>query len=75
MLNRQGKTRLSKWYVPYPQKERERIIKDLAVQVTHRNSSMCNFLEWREFTVVYKRCVLRSNDLFVLLCLSLVPKH
>ncbi|KAH3759031.1 Clathrin assembly protein AP19 [Pelomyxa schiedti] len=66
MLNRQGKTRLSKWYVPYQQKERERIIKELAVQVTHRSSSMCNFIEWREFTVVYKRYA----SLYFVLCVD-----
>ena len=56
MMNRQCKVRLSKWYVPCPAKERERITREVGYTVTHRSSAMCNFVEWRDNqNIIYKR--------------------
>ena len=56
MLNRQCKVRLSKWYTPCAQKERERITREIGYTVTHRSNAMCNFVEWRDNqTIIYKR--------------------
>ena len=56
LQNRQGKTRLTKWYTPdYTQKEKQRIIREIGHTVTSREKNKCNFIQWREFTIVYKR--------------------
>eukprot|EP00871_Galdieria_phlegrea_P003258 jgi/Galph1/3933/GphlegSOOS_G2624.1 len=52
---RQGKVRLAKWFEPYPQKERTKISQELTSLLTSRSSKMCNFIEWRDLKVVYKR--------------------
>lgn len=55
LLSRQGKVRLSKWYTTVNQKERARIIRELTPQVLARPLKLCNFLDWRDTKVVYKR--------------------
>ena len=58
-FNRQGTVRLQKWYNFEDIKtvtEKKRIIKDLTNKILTRNErTMCNFLEWRNLKVVYKR--------------------
>lgn len=41
----------------YPQHERNRIKKEMSTTLLKRHRLMCNFVTWREYTVVYKRCV------------------
>eukprot|EP00624_Nannochloropsis_granulata_P006214 evm.model.NODE_45415_length_16343_cov_32.634583.2 len=55
LVSRQGKTRLSKWYEHYPTKEKARSIRELTTLVLARAPKMCNFIEWRDKKVVYKR--------------------
>mmetsp|Transcript_13785 Transcript_13785/g.41622 ORF Transcript_13785/g.41622 Transcript_13785/m.41622 type:complete len:170 (-) Transcript_13785:391-900(-) len=55
LLSRQGKVRLSKWYVTLPQKERARIIREITPMVLGRALKLCNFLDWKDQKVVYKR--------------------
>ncbi|XP_017429925.1 AP-1 complex subunit sigma-1 [Vigna angularis] len=55
LISRQGKVRLTKWYSPYSQKERSKIIRELNGLIISRAPKLCNFVEWRGFTVVYKR--------------------
>uniref|UniRef100_A0A7S2JKH6 AP complex subunit sigma n=1 Tax=Cyanoptyche gloeocystis TaxID=77922 RepID=A0A7S2JKH6_9EUKA len=55
LLNRQGKVRLSKWYVPFNQKEKQKIIREVSSAVLARTPKLCNFLDWRDSKVVYKR--------------------
>ncbi|KAG0691710.1 clathrin coat assembly protein ap17 [Suillus ampliporus] len=45
--NRQGKTRLSKWYVPYDDDEKVRLRGEV-----HRLS---NFVEFKNYKIVYRR--------------------
>ncbi|CAJ1971632.1 unnamed protein product [Sphenostylis stenocarpa] len=52
---RQGKVRLTKWYSPYSQKERNKAIRELSGVVLTRAPKLCNFVEWRGHKVVYKR--------------------
>lgn len=75
LLNRQCKVRLAKWYSQYPQKDRDRITREVGFAVTQRPPNSCNFIEWRDMTVVFKRyaslffiaCVDRGdNELMVL---------
>lgn len=66
-MNRQCKIRLSKWYTPCPQKERERISREIGFTVTHRSGAMCNFVEWGDNqTVIYKRYA----GLFFIICVD-----
>ena len=56
LISRQGKTRLAKWFVPQPQKERQKTIREIAQLVLNRLPKLCNFLEWRDYKLVFKRC-------------------
>ncbi|CAG9330689.1 unnamed protein product [Blepharisma stoltei] len=55
LISRHGKIRLSKWFTTYSQKEREAIMKEVKPMVIGRNSKLCNFLEFQEYTLVAKR--------------------
>ncbi|GLT74535.1 hypothetical protein SLA2020_463240 [Shorea laevis] len=55
LVSRQGKVRLAKWYSPYSQKERTKVIRELSGIILTRAPKLCNFVEWRGFKVVYKR--------------------
>ncbi|CEM13799.1 unnamed protein product [Vitrella brassicaformis CCMP3155] len=55
LISRQGKTRLAKWFVPQPQKERQKTIREIAQLVLNRPPKLCNFLEWRDYKLVFKR--------------------
>jgi AP-1 complex subunit sigma 1/2 len=55
LISRQGKVRLSKWYAPYNQTERARATREITHMVIGRPSKLCNFLDWRDQRVVYKR--------------------
>ena len=66
LQNRQGKTRLSKWYVP-PQSsnpngtilsveaEKSRIEAEVHRLVTSRDKKYTNFIEFNNYKVIYKR--------------------
>jgi len=67
LQNRQGKTRMAKWYVSsYKQKEKQRIIREIGHIVNTRDKDSCNFVEWREDVIVYKRYA----SLYFILCLD-----
>eukprot|EP01023_Acetabularia_acetabulum_P046954 TRINITY_DN4912_c0_g1_i1.p2 TRINITY_DN4912_c0_g1~~TRINITY_DN4912_c0_g1_i1.p2 ORF type:complete len:169 (-),score=22.28 TRINITY_DN4912_c0_g1_i1:566-1072(-) len=75
LLSRQGKVRLSKWYSTYTPKERAKIIKEVTPTVLARPLKLCNFLEWKDKKLIYRRyaslyfvcCVDNDdNELFVL---------
>ncbi|KAK9183590.1 hypothetical protein WN943_023934 [Citrus x changshan-huyou] len=55
LISRQGKVRLTKWYSPYTQKERSKVIRELSGVILTRGPKLCNFVEWRGYKVVYKR--------------------
>lgn len=55
LFSRQGKVRLQKWYHAYTQKEKKKIQRELVAAILARRSKMCNFLEYRETKIVYKR--------------------
>ena len=57
LFSRQGKVRLQKWYSPLSLKEKKKIMRELIATILSRKSKMCNFLEYKETKVVYKRCV------------------
>lgn len=55
LMSRQGKVRLAKWYSTYSIKERAKITKEVTPMVLGRNLKLCNFLDWRDMKIVYKR--------------------
>jgi len=55
LVSRQGKCRLAKWFQPIGQKEKHKTIRDVTSAVLNRPPKMCNFLEWREQKLVFKR--------------------
>ena len=56
LQNRSGKTRLSKWYVPYDEEEKEKIKQEVHRLITTREPRFTNFVEWRTHKVCYSRC-------------------
>lgn len=55
LMSRQGKVRLAKWYSTYTQKERARVVKEVTPMVLSRPLKLCNFLDWKNIKLVYKR--------------------
>lgn len=53
--NMQGKVRLSKWYVPYEDEEKQKLSVELYRLVNARHSKFTNFTEYRNHKVVYRR--------------------
>ncbi len=75
LISRQGKTRLAKWFVQMAAKEKTRAVRELTATVLSRAPKMCNFIEWQDKKVIYKRyaslyfvaCVEKDdNELIVL---------
>jgi AP-2 complex subunit sigma-1 len=66
LQNRQGKTRLSKWYVPppnqsgsgssaNPEQEKARIEAEVHRLVTARDKKYTNFIEYNNYKIIYRR--------------------
>ncbi|CAD8133785.1 unnamed protein product [Paramecium octaurelia] len=76
LVSRQGKTRLTKWYnQSLSTKEKQRFLKEINSLVLTRGQKMCNFLEYVEYKIVYKRyaslyfiaiCDKEDNELLIL---------
>ncbi|PIG87709.1 M protein repeat protein [Aspergillus arachidicola] len=75
LLSRQGKVRLAKWFTTLSPKEKAKIIKDVTQLVLSRRTKMCNFLEYKDSKVVYRRyaslffiagCASTDNELITL---------
>ncbi|KAJ7269831.1 AP complex, mu/sigma subunit [Mycena rebaudengoi] len=55
LVSRQGKVRLAKWFATTPPKIKAKIVKDVTQLVLARRTRMCNFLEYKDTKVVYRR--------------------
>lgn len=55
LLSRQGKLRLAKWYDHSSLRDRQRIVREVTTIVVGRRSRACNFVEYKDSTLVYKR--------------------
>ncbi|KAL8812849.1 MAG: hypothetical protein Q9223_007189 [Gallowayella weberi] len=55
LLSRQGKVRLAKWFTTLSPKDKAKVIKDVSQLVLSRRTRMCNFLEYKDTKVVYRR--------------------
>lgn len=55
LLSRQGKVRLAKWFLTLSVKDKNKIVKEVTTLVLSRRTKMCNFLEYKDSKVVYRR--------------------
>ncbi|KAF5363890.1 hypothetical protein D9756_000454 [Leucocoprinus leucothites] len=55
LVSRQGKVRLAKWFTTMAPKTKAKIVKDVTQLVLARRTRMCNFLEYKDSKVVYRR--------------------
>ncbi|KAJ3462877.1 hypothetical protein MRS44_007663 [Fusarium solani] len=75
LLSRQGKVRLAKWFTTLSPKDKAKIVKDVSQLVLARRTRMCNFLEYKDTKIVYRRyaslffiagCSSEDNELITL---------
>ncbi|XP_037124375.1 AP-1 complex subunit sigma-3a isoform X1 [Syngnathus acus] len=55
LFSKQGKLRLQKWFTPLTDREKKKVIRDMMMIVLARTPRSCNFLQWRDLKIVYKR--------------------
>ncbi|KAM9733518.1 AP-1 complex subunit sigma-3a isoform 2-T2 [Menidia menidia] len=55
LFSRQGKLRLQKWFTPIAEREKKKVIREMTALVLARPQRTCNFLQWRDFKIIYKR--------------------
>ena len=56
LQNKQGKTRLSKWYISPPEdSERIKTEADINRVIVSRDKKFTNFVEYQNFKIVYRR--------------------
>ena len=55
LFSRQGKLRLQKWYDAKDTKDKKKIIRELTGMILQRKPKMCNFIEYKDMCIVYKR--------------------
>lgn len=55
MVNKQGQTRLSKYYNSFSVQERVTLEGELIRKCLSRTSDQCSFLEHRQYKVIYRR--------------------
>ncbi|KAL6866074.1 AP-1 adaptor complex sigma subunit Aps1 [Amphichorda felina] len=75
LLSRQGKVRLAKWFTTLSPKDKAKIVKDVSQLVLARRTRMCNFIEYKDTKIVYRRyaslffiagCSSEDNELITL---------
>ena len=66
LISRQGKTRLKQWFVPCLERDQFKTIKEVSSLILSRSPKVCNFLEWRD----YKLCYKRYASLFFIACIE-----
>eukprot|EP00927_Polykrikos_kofoidii_P063655 TRINITY_DN58515_c0_g1_i1.p2 TRINITY_DN58515_c0_g1~~TRINITY_DN58515_c0_g1_i1.p2 ORF type:complete len:152 (+),score=37.40 TRINITY_DN58515_c0_g1_i1:92-547(+) len=66
LVSRQGKTRLKKWFVPCIERDQFRALKEVTRLVLGRGPKLCNFFEWRDQKICYKRYA----SLFFITCVD-----
>lgn len=57
-----GMVRGTNRIMPGQQKEKKKITRELVSLILARKPKMCNFLEWKDTKVVYKRSVRSTAD-------------
>ncbi|KAK3246181.1 AP-2 complex subunit sigma [Cymbomonas tetramitiformis] len=67
LQNRQGKTRLAKYYVPLEDSEKRKLEYEVHRLVVNRDPKLTNFLEFRTHKIIYRRYA----GLFFSLCVDM----
>ena len=55
IISRQGKVRLAKWYSPFSEQDKAKALREISNMVIGRNKKLCNFLEWQDHKIVWRR--------------------
>ena len=55
LQNKQGKTRLSKWYMPVEFEEQSRLENEIHKLVSTRESKVTNFIEFSTYKLITRR--------------------
>mmetsp|Transcript_19792 Transcript_19792/g.29590 ORF Transcript_19792/g.29590 Transcript_19792/m.29590 type:complete len:147 (+) Transcript_19792:61-501(+) len=55
LQNKQGKTRISKWYSPFQHSEKRILESEIHRILIRRPPKFCHFIEFRKYTLVYRR--------------------
>jgi len=55
IMNRQGKVRTSRWFVPYEDDEKKQLALEVHRLVNSRHGKFTNFIEFRNHKIVYRR--------------------
>ncbi|KIM48000.1 hypothetical protein M413DRAFT_439693 [Hebeloma cylindrosporum] len=55
LVSRQGKLRLAKWFVTLSSKSKAKIVQEVSQLALNRRPRMCNFLEYKDRQIVYRR--------------------
>ncbi|XP_033884152.1 AP-1 complex subunit sigma-3-like isoform X1 [Acipenser ruthenus] len=55
LFSRQGKLRLQKWFIAIGEREKKKIIREMTQSVLARQPKTCNFMDWKDLKIVYKR--------------------
>ena len=71
LQNRQGKTRLSKWYIPFDEDEKRAVEAEVHRLVVNRDAKYTNFVEFNVGKHTYKLVYRRYAGLFFTLCVDL----
>ena len=76
LISRQGKVRLTKWFTNVlSSREKQQFIKEINGLVLTRSANQCNFLDYNEYKIIFKRyaslyfiCVVdkEDNELYIL---------
>ncbi|XP_061638765.1 AP-1 complex subunit sigma-3a isoform X1 [Phyllopteryx taeniolatus] len=61
LFSKQGKLRLQKWFTPLTDREKKKVIRDMMMIVLARNPPSCNFLQWSDLKIVYKRSMCKTK--------------
>lgn len=67
LANKQGKTRLSKWYINISDEEKLKIERELYRTIILRDTKFSNFIEFRNYKIIYKKYA----ALYFIICVDL----
>mmetsp|Transcript_10382 Transcript_10382/g.18946 ORF Transcript_10382/g.18946 Transcript_10382/m.18946 type:complete len:147 (-) Transcript_10382:283-723(-) len=64
LQNRQGQTRIAKWYSPFEHAEKKKLQAEVYRTLIQRPSKHTNFVEFRNYSIIYRR----YKGVFFIIC-------